>query len=157
MLPRALRRVAYVGESCPGLIAEVLECREGSLGEARRLLLEKAKAPFVLNLDADTVVPAEYPLKAVRILQHDLQVGAVALNYRPKPQFHLAFGTSVWPAKLMRELYDWRNSGLDPPCECIYMWRRLTAAGRVLATLPLSAEHKRDMLSQHNQLERPEQ
>lgn len=141
-LQPVLNRVRLIQHSNPGLVLELLTEREGSLWEARRSLAERARAPFIFNLDADSLVPVDYPARALAVLKKDPFVGAVALNYLPKPQFHLAFGTSIMRRDVMLKWYGWSGSVKSGTCECLHMWRQLDGAGYVLATLPLEAYHK---------------
>lgn len=142
-LKRVLERVRLIQASTPGLIREIFIEENGTLSEARKVLADKAFAHFALNLDADTVIPWAFPREALRILQGHSWVGAVALNYKPRPQSHPAFGCSVMPSHLMRGLYSWPGKKEADTCECIYMWRVLAEKGWILATLPMWAHHEK--------------
>lgn len=142
-LPQVLRRVDLIHTNQPGLIDDVLIEETGSLPEARRALVERAQSPYVLNLDADTLIPLEFPGEALKLLKSHPGVGAVALNYRPHPQHHPDFSCSVMPTLLMRRTYSWPGRGKSEDCECLFMWRKLTYEGWVVATLPMWAENAR--------------
>jgi len=109
---------------------------------ARRFGLEFVETKYVLNLDADTVIPLEYPEKAIEILESKPEVAAVALNYYPPYQLdHLGFGTSIWRTSQLKELYDWRmtpNSTTE--CECKYMWEKVKEKKMLVETLPFLAK-----------------
>lgn len=98
------------------------------LAFARRFCVEGVTSPYVLCLDADTVVPTLFPDVAVQLLERNPHLGAIALDYE-RLQGHLAFGASVWRADLLRILYTWRLEGNTNLCECFYMWNKLKAAG----------------------------
>jgi len=140
-LTAVLKRIEEIRRIEPNLISDVLTCNKGSLAEARLSLAEKAQTEFILNLDADTLIPVDYPYKAVSILIQSPLVGAVALNYSSKPQSHLAFGTSIMRRKLMLEMYDWKSIRESRGCECLYMWRKLMNLGYHIAWSPMNAEH----------------
>ena len=142
-LPRVLKRIREIKQRNPGLISEVLVEREGSLREARRALAKKAISHLMLNLDADTLIPPQYLSWTRQLFEGHTKLGAVALDYRPRAQGHLAFGTSVMPTQVMFELYDYPGKKEARTCECFYMWRKLFKEGWILATLPLHAEHKK--------------
>lgn len=117
---------------------------------ARRFGLEFVKTKYVLNLDVDTVLPPEYIEKAIEILETHPEVGAVALDYAyPYKQNHLAFGTSIWRTKQLKELYDWRLTSDQPfgVCECKYMWTKVEAKGMKVETLPMEAKHLKEHYS----------
>jgi hypothetical protein len=141
-LRQALGRIQEIQDQNPGLIMEVFTESKGSLPEARLIMARRALEPLILSLDADTLIPLEYLPQVVRLYKTHNGIGAVALDYFPKPQGHLAFGTSVMPTITFLETYDWPGPELARTCECMYMWRRLTAAGKIVATLPMAAEHK---------------
>lgn len=150
-----LRRLEEIMGADPGLICELLTETKGSLPEARVSLARRAQAGLILNLDADTLIPLDYLSEAVRLFKAHNRVGAVALNYDPNPQGHLAFGTSVMPRWLFLRTYDWKGPAQGHGCECLHVWRRLTSEGWILATLPMAAEHKREITSPTNQVVRP--
>jgi len=138
-----------------GLINEILIPREVPLWMARVNGARAAKSEFIFNLDADTIVPVNFPGLAVDVLRADPLVGAVALDYRARPQGHPAFGASVMRRDVMLQHYAWTGLKESKACECLHTWRRLTSEGWVLSTLPMAAEHKREIPSQHNQVVRP--
>lgn len=156
-LPYVLRRIQEIQDLNPGLISEVLTETKGSLPEARVSMARQTQAALILNLDADTLIPVDYLSQAVRLFKTHKRVGALALNYSPNPQNHLAFGTSVMPTLLLLRTYDWKGYAENGTCECLHMWRRLTSEGWILATLPMAAEHKQEIPSQHKNNSRPGQ
>lgn len=142
-LPRVLRRVDLIRADQPGLIDDVLIEKEGSLPEARKVLVKRAESPYVLNLDADTLVPIEFPGEALNLFKRHPGMGAVALNYRPRPQTHPDFSCSVMPTLLMRRTYSWPGHEKSEDCECLFMWKKLTLEGWIVATLPMWAQQAR--------------
>lgn len=142
-LPKVLKRMNWIRDQNPGLILEVLEEREGSLQEARIRLLERARGPFVLNLDADTLVPVDYPRRALTLLERHPDVGAVAIDYRGRAQGHPAFGTSIMRRYLMLQNYSRADFNPKKRCECMAMWELLDRLDYVVATLPMRAYHKK--------------
>ncbi len=142
-LPKVLKRMNWIRDQNPGLIGEILLEREGSLLEARIRLVEKAGSLFVLNLDADSLVPEDYPRRALTLLERHPDVGAVGLDYHGSAQGHPAFGTSVMRRDLMRRTYSRADFDLKERCECMAMWELLERLDYVVATLPLRAYHKK--------------
>jgi len=136
-------RINDIKLTYPGLISMVLVETEGTLPEARLSLVARAETPFILNLDADTIIPIEYPQAALKLFQRHSGLGAVAIDYAPHPQGHPAFGASLMPTLLMRRTYDWKSIRESGTCECQYMWRKLAKEGWLIAWLPMHAEHKR--------------
>jgi cellulose synthase/poly-beta-1,6-N-acetylglucosamine synthase-like glycosyltransferase len=111
---------------------------------ARRFGLEFVKTEYVLCLDVDTILPAHYIEDALRILESESDIGAIALDYAESyKQGHLAFGTSIWRTELLKELYDWRLTTDQKIniCECRYMWDKLKKKNMKIETLPLEAIH----------------
>ena len=110
--------------------------------EARKEGLDQVETEFVLCLDADTILPEGYVEEALRILQLRRMVAVVAIDYEDL-QGHLAFGTSVWRTQLLKDLYDWRLNGGNPPgrCECFYMWSKVKKSGFKVETLNMRAKH----------------
>lgn len=112
---------------------------------ARRFGLEFVKTKYVVCLDVDTILPPQYIESAIELLEKNLKIGAVALDYAPPcNQKHLAFGTSIWRTEELKKLYDWRFAfpQLDTKiCECLYMWGKLEKAGLKVETLPMQAIH----------------
>jgi hypothetical protein len=102
----------------------------GKLSVARRMGIDMVNTEYTLNLDVDTFLPNGYIEKALEILQNNIDIQAVALDY-DKPQGHLAFGTSLWRTKTLKEQYDWNEE--TKTCECLYMWNKIN--GKV-ATVP---------------------
>jgi hypothetical protein len=142
-LEYVLGRLNEIKRAVPGLISEILIESEGSLQDARVSLASRAQDDLILNLDADTLIPLKYLPRAIILFDRCVHIGALALDYYPEPQGHLAFGTSVMPRDLFLRSYDWKGALESKACECLYMWRKLTALGWILSTLPLAAEHKR--------------
>lgn len=117
-----------------------------------------AETPFILNLDADTVLPGKYVDEALSILEND-KAEAVAIDYE-NPQGHYAFGTSLWKADWLLKLYDyppkpveklvkigkqeWVIAYQNGFCECTYMWARLLRGGGKLESLGYRAIHIRE-------------
>jgi hypothetical protein len=134
------------------LIYEGRICR---LWEARQFGFDYAATPYILNLDADTILPLEYVLGALKLLNEN-KADAVAIDYETL-QGHYAFGTSIWKAPTLRKLYDFPPPAVDKLisigqgqwvtafqngfCECTYMWRRLISSAKILETLPFRAKH----------------
>lgn len=143
--PNVVKRVEIIAEAWPTLIDDVLFEWKGSLSEARRSLLARAKAPFVFNLDADSLVPIDYVRQALDVFKLSSRVGAVALDYFPESQGHLAFGTSIMRKDVMKKVYSWENMHDSEMCECMHVWRSIYAHNLLVATLPLWAEHKKDI------------
>jgi len=114
------------------------EFPKGDLSAARKRGISLAETDFIFNLDADTIVPISYVSEAVQILESCKDVFAVALDYE-KLKGHLGFGTSVWKANILKQLYDWKK-GMGV-CECVYMWSKIFKAGGRLETLPMRAIH----------------
>lgn len=112
---------------------------------SRRFGYEFVRTEYILNLDVDTILPDGYVEKAIQIMDSDLSIGAVALDYAaPFMQSHLAFGTSIWRTVELRALYDWRmTSGQSEDlCECRYMFKKVEAMGkRVVSIDGMSAVH----------------
>lgn len=116
---------------------------------------EEVRTPFTLNLDADTILPNGYVLDSLNVLRKN-SCDAVAIDYDP-PQGHYAFGTSIWRAELLKELYDyppkvveklinvgkqeWVTAFQNGFCECTYMWARLLRSGEKLESLEYRAIH----------------
>ena len=96
---------------------------------ARRFGLEFVKTKYVLNLDADTILPEGYIEEAIRILETHPEIGAVTAEYADpfNNNHHKGFGNSIWRTEQLKELYDWRlTQGQEfKPCECEYMWNKL--------------------------------
>jgi len=126
--------------------------------EARKLGYECVKSPYVLNLDADIIVPEGYVDGALALLR--AEVDAVSIFYEDVGhcQGALEFGVSIWKTEVLRRLYDFSldlvldgkitkvgtqafstlNNGW---CECTYLWRKLKQNGYRLETLPYRAKH----------------
>lgn len=114
------------------------------LWEARKLGYSLVKTPYILNLDANIVLPKSYLERALRILESDPKIGVVALDYEIL-QGHLGFGTSLWRTELLKELYDWNPE--EGHCECVYMWAKIRKKGYKIETINarairLKEEHK---------------
>jgi hypothetical protein len=123
--------------------------------EARRIGYGLAEAPFILNLDVDTVLPSKYVDEALKILEGD-KAEAVAIDYE-RLQGHYAFGTSIWKTDWLMKLYDYPPKPVEKLikvgkqewvtafqcgfCECTYMWAKLLNCGGRLETLPYRAKH----------------
>lgn len=107
--------------------------------EARRILLDHVETPFVLNLDADAILPVNFIDRALDSLREE-KVGAVALDYEVLTG-HLGFGSSLWKTELLKELYTWSGPSSRGRCECIYMWSKLIHAGFRVETLNMRAIH----------------
>lgn len=122
-------------------IAKLFFTQLTSLGFARRFGLEHVDTQYVLNLDVDTILPFDYVIQAVNLMEGNLKVGAVAIDYQ-ELQGHLAFGTSVWHTTLMKQLYDWNlTSNKQGGCECLSMWSKLRRNGYLLESLNYRATH----------------
>jgi hypothetical protein len=104
---------------------------------ARRILINEVKTSFLLNLDADTLLPIDYVQEALVLLK-DPKIAVIAIDYE-ELMGHLSFGTSVWKTKVLQELYNWPGSKVT--CECIYMWGRIHKAGLKMETLNMRAKH----------------
>jgi hypothetical protein len=100
--------------------------------EARRFLIEKTRAlggELVLNLDSDVLLPESYVDEACALLA-DPAVGAISSFFLNKQHSGvLEFGCSIWRKSLLASLYDWNIQVNGAVCECVYMWRKLNAAG----------------------------
>lgn len=109
---------------------------------ARKFGLKYVRTKYVLCLDVDTILPDNYVEQAIDLLEKDQKIGAIALNYDPLIQDHLAFGTSIWRTKELKKLYDWKLTSMPSEiCECKYMWNKLTEVGLKVETLPMNAMH----------------
>lgn len=108
------------------------------LSSARKRGIDIIESKYVLNLDADTILPFDYVTEAIRILENNDKVACVAIDYE-KLQGHYAFGTSVWRSQILKQLYSWKR-GMGT-CECVYMWSKVIKAGYRLETLPYRAKH----------------
>jgi cellulose synthase/poly-beta-1,6-N-acetylglucosamine synthase-like glycosyltransferase len=110
---------------------------------ARKYALNYIKSKYVLNLDADTILPDGYIEKAIELLEKCSNIGMVNINYqKPYTQNHGAFGTSIMRVEDMKKLYDY--SPLDYPnciCECKYMEDKVLKAGMSTVTLEFQALH----------------
>ena len=125
-------------------VSSVFFQQDTSFWFARRFGLEFVKTKYILCLDIDTILPPKYIEKAIELLEKDPTIGAIALYYERSIQDHLAFGTSIWRTKELKNLYDWRLT--YPPisfdiCECKYMWNKLEKANMKVETLPMKAIH----------------
>lgn len=103
-----------------------------------------AKTIYLLNLDANTILPDGYLEGAMRRLEKEKNV-VVALDYEDC-QGHLGMGTSLWLTKIFRLLYDWKmNGGTNLGyCECTYMWNKVRRAGFKVETLYMRAKHLKE-------------
>ena len=105
--------------------------------KARKEGLKRVESEYVLNLDADTILPEDYIEEAIHLLNVNPQVYAVALDYQfPFTQGHLAFGTSVWRTEVLRRLYNFEPGD---QCECIYMWNKIQ--GHLMTIKGMEAIH----------------
>ena len=116
--------------------------------DARRKGLEYVKTKYVLNLDADTILPDGYVERAIEWLEACPKVGIVTINYqKPHTQDHGAFGTSVMRTEEMRKLYHYKPK--DYPycqCECKYMNAKVLNADLGTVCLELLALHLKEKL-----------
>jgi hypothetical protein len=125
---------------------------------ARKLGYGDVHTPYTLNLDADTVLPSNFILDALDLLESG-SAAVVALDYELL-QGHYAFGASLWRSHLLKELYDYSSElamsntleKIGPNiyarlnngwCECSYMWKKLLDRGHRLETLHQRAKHLR--------------
>lgn len=108
--------------------------------EARELGYSLVETPFILNLDADTVLLQEYVSEALELLRSG-QAEVTAIDY-VESIGHYGFGTSMWRTDILREIYDYPPKALELKmkeepshwhvfrytiCECTYMWNKLCA------------------------------
>lgn len=112
---------------------------EFSLSEARKYGINRVDTEYTLCLDLDTILPEGYIEKAIKILDNNSNVMVVAIDYE-KLQGHLAFGTSIWRTKFLKEHYNWDSEHIIQ-CECIHMLRKVIKSGYVIETLPMRAKH----------------
>jgi len=140
-LEKVLKRVNDVGDLNPGLILEVLTEREGSLSDARGSLAKKARAPYVLNLDADLLIPLEYIPFALNVLKNFDCVGAVTINYHGLNPGHAGFGGSVMRRETFLEFYQPNLLRGRNPCECEFFFGELYRRGFLVAAAPMAAKH----------------
>jgi hypothetical protein len=124
--------------------ADYYEKTDVSFWEARKKGISMVKTKYTFNIDVDTFVTKEYFDKAIKLLESDPSISAVAINYDPDIQYHLAFGTSIWRTSVLKELYDWHLEK-HKDCECLYMWKKVEEKGLKVGTLPFSAVHKQQV------------
>lgn len=148
-------RIEEIQRSNSSLILEILEDDTPGLHVARRNLINRALAPYCLNLDADNLVPRKYPAQALHVFKTHLRIGAVSINFEVDPLPHLPFGCSLWPTSLLKRLYSWPGRAACERCECVTSWLRLIEEGWILATLPLTVKHKPKSGYSHIPTERP--
>jgi hypothetical protein len=123
--------------------ADHYEKTDISFWEARRKGISMVKTKYIFNVDVDTFVAKEYFDLAIKLLEENPDIAAVALDYAyPYVQNHLAFGTSIWRTSILKELYDWHLERRKD-CECKYMWKKVLAKGLRVETLPFIAIHKK--------------
>jgi hypothetical protein len=113
--------------------------KDCSMIVARKIGFSLAKTPFILNLDADNILPEYYVEDALDILQQFSNVAVVAIDYETCLG-HYGFGTSLWRTEVLKKLYDYEElkEGL---CECTYMWRQVLREHLRIETLPYRAVH----------------
>jgi len=112
------------------------------LWDARKIGYSYASEPYILNLDADIVLPKNYIERAIRILEGMEIMGAVSVFFETinRNRGMLEYGCSVWKTEILKQLYDWKGQG---PCECFYMWDKLQQEGLLIGTLCFRAKHLR--------------
>ena len=156
------------GEQLGRLPNTLLFQKQVSMWEARRMGYEEVRAPFTLNLDADTILPNGYVQESLKVLRKN-SCDAVAIDYDP-PQGHYAFGTSIWRTDLLRKLYDyppkaveklvrvgereWVTAFQNGFCECTYMWARLIRSEGTLENLGYKATHIKQLEIEKGVLEK---
>lgn len=126
--------------------------------EARKLGYSFADTPYVLNLDADVIVPNVYIEEAVKLLETKAEAVSIFYEDVAHCQGALEFGCSIWKTEILKKLYDFSmNTVTDGKivkvgsmaystlnhgwCECTYLWRKLKNSGGRLETLPYRAKH----------------
>ena len=132
-----------------------------SMLEARQLGYSLANEDYILNLDADMIIPLNFIPSAKKILQNNPNVGAVSLLHRKNGKMivHLTFGCSLWKKELLQKFYDYNPQKIadnnqvicvnpssenkkyvivDCPfhCECVYMWSQLAFNGYSVEFIP---------------------
>lgn len=140
-LPDVLIRVKEIRSLNPGLILEVLLEREGSLSEARGSLAKKARGSYILNLDADLLIPLEYVPFALKVLKNYSCVGSVIINYSGLNPGHAGFGGSVMKRQTFLEVYHPDQLRGRNPCECEFFFGELYRRGLLVAAAPMAAKH----------------
>ena len=105
---------------------------------ARKHAYSLVKTPFILNLDADNILPKGYVDEALMLLQNQEDVAVVAIDYE-KCLGHYGFGTSLWRTEVLKAFYDYKEGNVL--CECVYMWRKVHQAKLKIETLPYRAGH----------------
>lgn len=140
-----------------GKIAKVHIQKDVKLCEARKIGYGIVETEFIMNLDADVIIPKLYIQEALKALSI---ADAVSIFYEDVNhcQGALEFGCSIWRTDVLRKLYDFsfeivvsgkivkvgshKFSTLHNGwCECTYMWRKLKENGFNLETLPFRAKH----------------
>jgi glycosyltransferase involved in cell wall biosynthesis len=139
-------------------LAETYIKQDLKFWEARKLGYSFAKTPYILNLDADVIVPDYYIQETINVLETKADAVSIFYEYVGHCQGALEFGVSVWKTEVLRRLYDFSlDKVMDGKivkvgsmaystlnhgwCECTYMWRKLKLFGGRLETLPYRAKH----------------
>jgi len=132
--------------------------RDMPFWEARKHAYNKVQTQFILNLDADVIIPDGYLKDAISLLESKVDVVSIFYEDVNHCQGALEFGISVWKTEILKRLYDFSfekifskeivkvgqniystlNNGW---CECTYMWRKLAQADGKLETLAYRAKH----------------
>jgi hypothetical protein len=113
--------------------------RISTFWEARKEGLDHVGTEFILNLDANKILPEGYVEQVLYLLEHTRNIGVVAIDHEDL-MGHLSFGTSIWRTELLRKLYNWTQSS-SRFCECTYMWSKVKKAGFKVETLNMRARH----------------
>ena len=103
-----------------------------NMGVARKEVIDKVVTDYCLCLDMDTDLPEGYIEEALGMLQSNLRLVCVALDYE-KSQGHYAFGTSIWKANILKGLYDYRHQ--TELCECMYLFNKAFRFGYSIDTI----------------------
>jgi glycosyltransferase involved in cell wall biosynthesis len=140
--------------------AEIYVKKDLNFWEARKLGYTHIRTPYVLNLDADVIVPDGYIAEALNLLETKAEAVSIFYEDVAHCQGALEFGVSVWKTEVLRQLYDFSmDKVMDGKivkvglmaystlnhgwCECTYMFRKLKQNGYRLETLPFRAKHLR--------------
>jgi len=134
-----------------------------NLTDARKFGYSFLQTPYVLNLDADVIIPNNYIEDALKILKSNDKNVAVSIFYENimHCQGALEYGISIWKSDILKNLYDFSfNKTLDRNiykvgdniystlnngwCECNYMWRKIKNHGFNLETLNIKAIHLKE-------------
>ena len=115
--------------------------RISTLWGAREEGLSHVGTDFVLNLDANKILPEGYIEQAMKLFDQDSEhnIAVIAIDHEDL-MGHLSFGTSIWRTNALKVLYNWTQS-TSRFCECTYMWSRVRKAGFRIETLNMRAIH----------------